>query len=242
MDKQEDVPPKTVKAQLVRLDDNLKQIERTQIAGIQRSPGTLPVLEAFQLFLENERKVAQKKLMRVTAVAMIAIVLTGISAGLYIRYALRNADARTDALAYTAAEMQQSLGTISQRQRTSDERLVQAARHLVAQRRSLAEQQQAAMQERESRSAEIMQLREQMESLLTAQASIQEMLAGTTARPATPSRQQGSPASARTRPARQQRPSTATPVSAQYEVVMLAPEGSSSGIRWMVPTVTNAPE
>ena len=47
-------PPKMVKAQLVRLDDSLKQIERRQVAGIQRAPGSLPVLEAFQTFLENE--------------------------------------------------------------------------------------------------------------------------------------------------------------------------------------------
>ena len=97
----EDLPPKTVKAQLVRLDDNLKRIERTQFAGIQRAPGSLPVLEAFQLVLENERRIAQRRLGIVTAIALLAILLSVVASGLYIRSTLRTADARAEEVAIT---------------------------------------------------------------------------------------------------------------------------------------------
>ena len=244
----EDLPPKTVKAQLVRLDDNLKQIERTQFAGIQRAPGSLPVLEAFQLFLENERKIAQQRLLMVTAIAIIAILVSVASAGLYIRHTLRNADARTDSLAHTTAEIQHSLGSISQRQQTAEERLVQAARHLAAQRQTLAEQaaqlseqQQAVLNEREERASEVIRLREQVESLLTSQASIQQMLTAAPARPTVLSPPQPAIRPDTIGPARRREEPAQDPAAIQYRVVTLAPEGRA-GVRWMLPTAANAQE
>ncbi len=80
-----ELPPKTVKAQLVRLDDSLKQIERTQVAGIQRAPGSLPVLEAFQQFLENERRAARRKMWLVMTCAVIIIMGTAAAGVLVLR-------------------------------------------------------------------------------------------------------------------------------------------------------------
>jgi hypothetical protein len=79
----EDLPPKTLKTQLVHLDHNLKQIERSQFAGIQRAPGSLPVLEAFQEFLDKERQKAKKRLMAVTALFAVMIILA-VAAGVAI--------------------------------------------------------------------------------------------------------------------------------------------------------------
>lgn len=239
MDK-EDQPPKTVKAQLVRLDDNLKQIERKQFAGIQRAPGSLPVLEAFQVFLENERKKAQKKLFIITGIAVFAVLFAVVSGGLYIRNTLRGADARTDSLAYTTAELEQSLGNVTGRQQTTEDRLVRTARHLSAQRRSLAEQaerleeqQEMMAAERSERDAEITQLREQVDTLLETQASLQEMIATRPGSrrpiqrqlPAAPAMEAPEPTLDTTEP------------EVSYEILRLSPDNRSA-VRWMFPTVT----
>ena len=235
----EDLPPKTVKAQLVRLDDNLKQIERKQFAGIQRAPGSLPVLEAFQLFLENERKKAQRKLFIVTAIALFAILFSVVFASLYIRRNMRNVDARTDRLAYTTAELQQSLGTISDRQQLSEDRLVRTVQHLAAQRRNLSEQAERISQQQESlstvreeRDAEVILLREQVESLREAQESIEQMLASGTSR--MPRNTMRSTASARDTRTENQRQTESEP-TISYEVLTLTPEGRNA-VRWMLPT------
>lgn len=242
MDK-EDIPPKTVKAQLVRLDDNLKQIERKQFAGIQRAPGSLPVLEAFQLFLENERKTSQRRLLVVTTSAIAAILLTVAGAGLYIWHTLQRADERTDAIAFTTAELQQSLGSISDRQQTTDERLAQAARHLIAQRRALSEQterlsqqQQVASSEQAGRDAELMQLREQLLALQAAQDSMQQLLATMGSDRMSRTTTTSLPTNRRSETMRTNRRSSPQPeTSPQYEIVTLTPEGRA-GIRWMLPT------
>jgi len=71
----QDLPPKALKTQLVHLDQNLKDIERSKFAGIQRAPGSLPVLEAFQGFLDKERKIARKRLMIVTTLSIFLLLL-----------------------------------------------------------------------------------------------------------------------------------------------------------------------
>ena len=247
MDNKEDLPPKTVKAQLVRLDDNLKQIERKQFAGIQRAPGSLPVLEAFQIFLENERKVAQRRLRLVTGFAIGAILAVMLFAGLFIHYALRNVDARTDLLAYTTAGMEQSLGTLTERQQRTDDRLLQAARHLAAQRKSIEEQtnriasqQQSVAAEREEREAELATLRAHMTELIATQETIQRMLAANTP----PRRRAAEPAETRPNTVgpfrRREERNAPSPDAITYEIVTLAPEGRA-GVRWMLP-VANAQE
>jgi hypothetical protein len=79
----ENLPPKTLKTQLVRLDHNLKQIERSHYAGIQRAPGSLPILEAFQEFLDNERKKAKRKMIALS-LSFILILLIASGAGIAI--------------------------------------------------------------------------------------------------------------------------------------------------------------
>ncbi len=106
----EPLPPKTLKNQLVRLDNNLKQIERNQFAGIQRAPGSLPVLEAFQEFLDNERRKARHRMMALTSVFVVVLLIVGAGAGSAVyfqmkRMAVDYADlvAQTDALETTLA-------------------------------------------------------------------------------------------------------------------------------------------
>ena len=74
----EELPPKTLKTQLVRLDHGLKQIERKQFSGIQRAPGSLPVLEAFQEFLDNEHKRSKR---RIVALCTFFVLLLLVTAG-----------------------------------------------------------------------------------------------------------------------------------------------------------------
>jgi hypothetical protein len=81
----EDLPPKTLKTQLVRLDNNLKQIERNRFAGIQRAPGSLPVLEAFQEFLDNERKKTRRRMIALSACFVLLLLLTA-GAGIGVVY------------------------------------------------------------------------------------------------------------------------------------------------------------
>lgn len=80
----ENLPPKALKTKLVRLDNNLRNIERSQIAGIQRAQGSLPVLQAFQEFLDKERKAARRRLMIVTALCIFLILLVSVGAGTFI--------------------------------------------------------------------------------------------------------------------------------------------------------------
>jgi hypothetical protein len=78
----EELPPKTLKTQLVRLDQGLKQIERKQFAGIQRAPGSLPVLEAFEEFLDNERKQSKRRIVALcTFFVLLLLVTAGAGAG-----------------------------------------------------------------------------------------------------------------------------------------------------------------
>jgi hypothetical protein len=89
----DDLPPKMVKAQLVRLDDSLKQIERRQVAGIQRAPGSLPVLEAFQVFLENEQRKARRRMLMVMTIAFLIIVGAATAGYLLVKSRLDKATA-----------------------------------------------------------------------------------------------------------------------------------------------------
>jgi len=244
----DDLPPKTVKAQLVRLDDNLKRIERTQFAGIQRAPGSLPVLEAFQMFLENERRIARRRLLVVTAAAMAAILIMATAAGLYIHHALRNAGARTDELATTTAGIEESLGSLSQRQAAADARLAQAAQTLAEQQQALAEQaghlarqQQASEADQQERSSEVIRLREQIETLLADQESIRRMLArGAVQTPARTEHSTAEAATATIGPVRRREEVEAARTPVRYSIVTLAPEGRPA-VRWMLP-IANVPE
>ncbi|HAS82848.1 MAG TPA: hypothetical protein DCS43_09310 [Verrucomicrobia bacterium] len=144
-----DLPPKSVKEQLVRLDDNLKQIERKQVSGIQRAPGSLPVLEAFQAFLEAERRQARRRLMGVTVCSLaVIIVFAGVGTALIYRQTqkqgadLAGIQKRTDGLTsqLTSIEEQHDAELTALAARFSDE-----SRRIVEQYRTLNDEQQATL-------------------------------------------------------------------------------------------------
>lgn len=247
---QEELPPKTVKAQLVRLDDNLRRLERAEFAGVQRAPGSMPVLEAFQLFLENERKRTQRRMLLITAGAVFAIVISLIGSGLYIRHALRNANTRTDALASTTENLEISLDELATSQNETRRALKNAAQNLAAKQQTLARQAQtiaAKVQStagnQEEYASEVARLREQMENVLLDQQSLQERLNDRTFRSPPSLRQEittmrdataeGTIGPFRTR---DETMKTAPPTQKRirYAVVTLQPEGRA-GVRWMLP-------
>jgi len=73
-------PPKRLTSQLVHLDHSLKSIERQRYAGIQRAPDSLPVLEAFQSFLDEERRRMQRRLVTMSVVLLLIMGLAGAGA------------------------------------------------------------------------------------------------------------------------------------------------------------------
>lgn len=110
-----DLPPKTVKAQLVRLDDSLKRIERTQVAGIQRAPGSLPVLEAFQLFLESERKSSRQRIMMLTVVAMVIMLAAAATGVVLVRTQLHKSAADVHRISARTAELEAAVAGVEQK-------------------------------------------------------------------------------------------------------------------------------
>ncbi len=147
----DELPPKAVKAQLVRLDDSLKQIERTQVAGIQRAPGSLPVLEAFQLFLENERRKAQRKMLAISALAVLSILIATASGVFFLRSQMQDTasdlqriSSRTDALADALAEAERR-GT--EELQVLESRFRDESRRIVEQYSALLDEQQGAGKE-----------------------------------------------------------------------------------------------
>ena len=119
----EPVPPKTLKNQLVRLDHNLKQIERSHFAGIQRAPGSLPVLEAFQEFLDNERKKARRRMMILTGIFVTVLLIAGGGVGSAIAWQMKRMAVDYDTVAAQAADLQAKLATEGERTRSSLETL-----------------------------------------------------------------------------------------------------------------------
>jgi len=80
----EATPPKNLKSKLTHLDHSLKDIERKQYPGIQRAPGSLPVLEAFQEFLDKERVKAEKRLRMVSTIFMLLMLALIAGGGILI--------------------------------------------------------------------------------------------------------------------------------------------------------------
>lgn len=119
----EPVPPKTLKNQLVRLDHNLKQIERSHFAGIQRAPGSLPVLEAFQEFLDNERKKARRRMMTLTGIFVAVLLIAGGGVGSAITWQMKRMAVDYDTVSAQAADLQAKLATVGEQTRSSLETL-----------------------------------------------------------------------------------------------------------------------
>jgi len=105
----EDAPPKTLKTQLVHLDHNLKVAERTRFPGIQRAPGSLPVLEAFQDFLDKERNKSRKKLLTVTILSIVVMLLLTLGGGVFIYFRMKQSAVNYNALSDRAANLENIL-------------------------------------------------------------------------------------------------------------------------------------
>jgi len=125
-----DLPPKTLKTQLVRLDHNLKQIERSHYAGIQRAPGSLPVLEAFQEFLDNERRVARRRLVGLTLFFLLILLMAGGGGVALVTIQMKrmavdydNVVAKTDALQSAETSTLASLTALESRIEVNDQLL-----------------------------------------------------------------------------------------------------------------------
>ncbi len=73
-------PPKKLKSEIVYLNQSLQGIERQQHADIQRAPESMPVLEAFQEYLSQERRRSSRRVAAmVTLFAFILMGLGGVS-------------------------------------------------------------------------------------------------------------------------------------------------------------------
>jgi hypothetical protein len=259
----EQLPPKMVKAQLVRLDDNLKQIERRQVAGIQRAPGSLPVLEAFQAFLENEQRKARRRMLAVTAFA--ALLLCAVAGGgfVLVQQQLRRAavdvaavGTRTDAIAATIENLKrdQDAELLELENRFRDE-----SSQIIAQYSSLQQAQQALAEKFNSDSLETLEAR--LLRLEAENETLQSRLASLTSGPiVTAPAEQVSPSAPQderlpdavdTPPGpvttaevstaavmasvKQTSPAVTVVEHSQGYLMTIVPEGHSSGIRWMLP-------
>ena len=120
----EDMPPKTLKSQLVHLDHNLKEIERNRFAGIQRAPGSLPVLEAFQEFLDKERAKAQKKMLFLTSAFVILFLLVTAGGATFIYLQMKKSAVDYQDLTQSTQALKAQLATTSETTQKSIDNLV----------------------------------------------------------------------------------------------------------------------
>jgi len=115
----EPVPPKSLKTELGHLDHNLKAIERSHHAGIQRAPGSLPVLEAFQEFLDNERKKARQRMMILTSAFVVILLIAGAGAGTAVYFQMQRMAVDYDTVSSRASELEAKLATEGENRQTA---------------------------------------------------------------------------------------------------------------------------
>lgn len=108
----QELPPNTLKSKLVHLDHSLKDIERKRFAGIQRAPGSLPVLEAFQDFLDAERAKARRQMTALTAVFILILLVITVGGGALVYFQTQRSAAdyssissKTETLAKASKQM-----------------------------------------------------------------------------------------------------------------------------------------
>ncbi len=241
-----DLPPKSVKAQLIRLDDSLKQIERAKVAGIQRAPGSLPVLEAFQGFLENERKIARRRMLMLTVFAVIVLLGAGLVGGIWTHLQIQRAEVeylrvtrRTDAL---AAAMEDAQAREMAELTALEEKFGDESRRIVGQHAALLEGQAGLTRQVDARASEMKAIREQMNQLALENNSLKARVEALSYVGGTIPAGGESPPSVKVPPT-SLLPSVAAPASDPVQVVehadvlllTIMPEGRTDGIRWQLP-------
>jgi len=259
-----DLPPKSVKVQLVRLDDSLKRIERSQFSGIQRAPGSLPVLEAFQLFLENERQRARKRILWLTTGAILLMVVAAVAGVALVHSQMRKATAEISLVSSRTDELEAAIAS-TEKQNADDitaleNRFSEESRRIVAQYSAMLTEQTAIADQVRSGGATLETLQERLERLeseneiLKTRLASLPLLAGGAGVPATDARPSGTLAT--TTPEDMPRESlqpphqtieTVTDATAvalpavtviEHPTVLLltiVPAGQPQGIRWQLP-------
>jgi hypothetical protein len=257
-----DLPPKTVKAQLVRLDDNLKRIERTQVAGIQRAPGSLPVLEAFQLFLETERRKARRRIMALTAGALLMMMAAAAVGVVLVRSQMRTA---TDALSRVSVRTEELAAVVAgSGQKSTDEiaalenRFSDESRRIVEQYTALVKEQATLGDQDKTRDAALETLQQRLDRLESENELLKTRLTALTEAVPTPAEPAvkatgapiettagSAPVAAMPTPEIVVPPPTPAVAAVTGPVTVIenpsallmtiTPEGGSQGIRWQLP-------
>lgn len=261
----EALPPKMVKAQLVRLDDSLKQIERRQVAGIQRAPGSLPVLEAFQAFLENEQRKARRRMLMVTAFAVVLLCVASGAGFMLVRQQLRQAAADFEAVGSRTDAIAETVDTLKRDQDAEllalENRFREESNQIIAQYSSLQQEQQALadtinnspLKTLEARFMRLETENEALQERLVALTAGRRQPAGTPAAAApaegpssttspdddvTPLEQAAIPDAMVTdvlAATASANPAVTVVEHSQVYLMTIVPEGHTSGIRWMLP-------
>lgn len=254
MSKDQEQPPKVVKQQLIRLDDNLKRIERSQISGIQRAPGSLPVLEAFQKFLETERQKTQKrarKMMLAFAAGFGLALIVAVAATL--AFTTHRTKRISDHFDEQTATLSATVDSLTQQQLDQldelEARFSEQGQQIIDEYRAAIERQQAKLNEQQSRlQAEIDSLKHTVTDLRSENNQLKSVAPEAIVAQTEPMIQPQSmltedvvqnKASASVQPLT---PKTADPGNMntramRYQIVTIQPRDESLGpVRWMLPT------
>ncbi len=247
------LPPKSLKSQLVKLDHNLKDIERSQFAGIQRAPGSLPVLEAFQGFLNQERKAARRRLVVITTLCIFVILLISGAGATFIYMQMKHMSVDYTTLSSQANQLESQLKTeniTTQTQLTALEEYLNnnAAKHtqLLAAHSNVATQatqdskQISEMQISLSNLAkENRALKSQIDNIIQnwqtiKQSSESEEQKSVGARPASPSEPKANTTTPET--TSNQASSIQQPATSSINLTIVPPN-KKTGIRWRLPRI-----
>lgn len=260
----ESQPPQTLKTELVHLDHNLKQIERTHHAGIQRAPGSLPVLEAFQEFLETERRKAKRKMLALTALFSVLLIAAASGGTAAVIWQMKRNAVDYDAVSQKTATLETQLAENRKAIHASladlDTRVEEDAQKLKTRQTSL-QTAQADMTERiAARDKDLNALQEKLDHLASENALLKKDLTRVmqtwpsltqrvealtpllSAKPAQKRVESKSGATSKTTPmqATDTSPSivassAAAPASAL--TLKITPPGDAVGIRWRLPLI-----
>lgn len=254
-----DLPPKSVNVQIVRLDDSLKRIERSQFAGIQRAPGSLPVLEAFQLFLEHERKKNRRRIVLLSVCSVLTVMVAAAGGVALVRSQMRKAadelrrvSSRTDELATMIADTEKrdtpDIAAIETRFSEESRRIVAQYDAMLAEQTTLSDQIKnrgdilESLQQRLERLESGTGLAEPRLDLLptkvdSTEAAVSTLASESLAEMHTEPEQNGPPGVAPEQRESQMSANANVTVTEHPAALLwtIVPEGQTEGIRWQLP-------